>query len=66
MTITVRPPAAKRVPMDSMRKTALAAGGFYLITIITSIAALALYSPVLNNPDSSLAPAPTPNTTDLL
>jgi hypothetical protein len=37
--------------MDSVRKTALVAGAFYLITFITSIPALALYGPVLNNPD---------------
>lgn len=37
--------------MTSLRKTALVAGGFYLITIIASIPALALYGPVLNNPD---------------
>jgi hypothetical protein len=37
--------------MTSLRKTALVAGGFYLVTIIASIPALALYGPVLNNPD---------------
>ncbi len=46
MAIAVQTPATKRVPMDPMRKTALAAGGFYLITIITSIPALVLYGPV--------------------
>ena len=32
MTTTMRITATKRVPMDSMRKTALVAGVFYLIT----------------------------------
>jgi hypothetical protein len=44
--------ATKRVRMDSMRKTALVAGGFYLLTFIASIpAALVLLTPVLNNPN---------------
>lgn len=58
MTTTIRttptkrvPTAAKRAPMDSLRKTALIAGVLYLITIIASIPALILYGPVLNNPD---------------
>ena len=46
--------AAKRVPMDSMRKTALVAGIFYLITFI-SIPTLALYGPVKNHRDWILA-----------
>jgi hypothetical protein len=53
MTTTVQAPAtkaAKRVPMDSMRKTALVAGIFYLITFI-SIPTLALYGPVKNHRD---------------
>src|SRR6202451_4337894 len=45
MTTTMRVTATNRVPMDSMRKTALVAGGFYLITFI-SIPTLALYVPV--------------------
>ena len=41
MTTTVRPTAAtKRVPMDSLRKTALVAGVLYLITFATSIPTL--------------------------
>ena len=58
MTTTMRttpakrvPTAAKRAPMDSLRKTALIAGVLYLITIIASIPALILYGSVLNNPD---------------
>jgi hypothetical protein len=54
MTITVRTPAAKapakRIPMDSTRKTALVAGIFYLITFI-SIPTLAVYGPVMNHRD---------------
>ena len=44
---TVTP--TSRAPMDSMRKTALVAGVFYLITFI-SIPTLALYGPVKTNP----------------
>ena len=50
MATTVRTTAAKRVPMDSLRKTALVAGVFYLITFI-SIPTLALYGPVKNHRD---------------
>jgi hypothetical protein len=54
MAITVRTPAAKapakRIPMDSTRKTALVAGIFYLITFI-SIPTLAVYGPVMNHRD---------------
>ena len=42
MTTTL-PTTTERVPMDSLRKTALVAGIFYLITFI-SIPTLALYS----------------------
>ena len=41
---------AKTIPMSSMRKTALVAGIFYLITFI-SIPTLALYGSVKNHPD---------------
>lgn len=52
MTITAPPTGTtKRVPMDSLRKTALIAGVLYLITIVASIPAWALIAPVLNNPD---------------
>ena len=50
MTTITRITANKRVPMDSMRKTALVAGVFYLITFI-SITTLALYGPVKNHRD---------------
>src|SRR5579863_2498238 len=47
---TPAPRAAKRIPMDSTRKTALVAGIFYLITFI-SIPTLALYGPLKNHRD---------------
>src|SRR6202046_1835739 len=53
MATTVQAPAAKaanRIPMTSLRKTALVAGVFYLITFI-SIPTLALYGPVKNHRD---------------
>jgi Domain of unknown function (DUF4386) len=50
MTTAMRITATKRVPMDSLRKTALVAGVFYLITFI-SIPTLALYGPVKNHRD---------------
>lgn len=48
---TVQARAARRVPMDAMRRTAFVAGVFYLITFISSIPAVLLLDPVLNNPD---------------
>jgi hypothetical protein len=54
MAITAQAPAAKtpakRIPVSSMRKTALVAGIFYLITFI-SIPTVALYGPVKNHRD---------------
>jgi hypothetical protein len=53
MAITARPPAPKApkgIPMTSLRKTALVAGVFYLITFI-SIPTLAIYGPVRNHRD---------------
>jgi hypothetical protein len=53
MATTVQTPAtkaAKRIPMDSTRKTALVAGVFYLITFI-SIPTLVLYRPVKDHRD---------------
>ena len=44
------PTAPKRVPMDSLRKTALVAGVLYVITFI-SIPTLFLYGPVLSDPN---------------
>src|SRR6185312_4858259 len=40
-----------RVPWDSMRKTAFVAGVLYLLTFISSIPAVFLQSPVLNDPN---------------
>jgi hypothetical protein len=37
MATTMRTTAGKRVPMDRTRKTALVAGGLYLITFIAGI-----------------------------
>ena len=48
-TSATKPPAT-RIPMTSLRKTALVAGIFYLITFI-SIPTLALYGPVKNHRD---------------
>src|SRR3989440_5086827 len=45
MTITDRTTATKRVPMDSLRKTALVAGALYLLTFV-SIPTLFLYVPI--------------------
>jgi hypothetical protein len=48
--------ATKRVPMDSLRKTALAAGVLYLITFV-SVPTLALYAPV-HDPNYIVGPGP--------
>ena len=56
MTNTVRTTATKRVPMDSLRQTALVAGVFYLLTFISSIPAVFLLGPVLDNPDYIVSP----------
>jgi Domain of unknown function (DUF4386) len=50
MRTTATKPPAKGIPMTSLRKTALVAGVFYLITFI-SIPTLALYGPVKNHRD---------------
>jgi hypothetical protein len=49
-TATERTAATKRAPMDKMRRTALTAGVFYLITFV-SIPTLALYGPVRDHRD---------------
>lgn len=51
MASTARSTATGRAPMDSMRKIAFAAGVLYLITFITSIPALILKDPLLNDPN---------------
>ncbi|HLY83467.1 MAG TPA: DUF4386 domain-containing protein [Acidimicrobiales bacterium] len=48
MTTNKQGRATKRVPMDPMRKTALVAGVFYLVTFV-SIPTLTIYHGVLNN-----------------
>jgi hypothetical protein len=48
-----------RVPMTSLRKTALIAGVIYLITFV-SIPTLSLYGSVRNDPNYILSPGPTP------
>ncbi|MFC6080503.1 DUF4386 domain-containing protein [Sphaerisporangium aureirubrum] len=58
MAIAAEPRTTKRAPMDSTRRNALAAGVLYLITIVTSIPALLLYAPVLNDPDFIVGPGP--------
>ena len=58
MATNVHIPTMKRGPMDSMRRTALVAGVLYLITIVTSIPALVLYSPVLYDPGYIAGPGP--------
>jgi hypothetical protein len=62
MTTTMRttankpvPTGSQRAPMTSLRKTAMVAGIFYLITFI-SIPTLALYGPVKNHRDWTLSP----------
>ena len=48
--------ATKRAPMGSLRKTALVAGAFYLLTFL-SIPTLALYGPV-HDPNYIVGPGP--------
>jgi hypothetical protein len=55
-TTAVRPLAAKRVPMTSLRKTALAAGALYLLSFV-SIPTLTLYGPV-HDPNYVVGPGP--------
>jgi hypothetical protein len=50
MASTERSEVTAKVSPDSMRKIAFAAGVLYLVTFITSIPALLLKDPVLNNP----------------
>ena len=55
-----RTTATKRVPMGSLRKTALIGGALYVLTFASSIpaAVLLLGSSVLNNPDYIVGPGP--------
>src|SRR5216683_7741602 len=56
MTINDRTTATKRVPMDSLRKTALVAGALYLLSFV-SIPTLFLYAPV-HDPKYIVGPGP--------
>ncbi|WP_345438678.1 DUF4386 domain-containing protein, partial [Geodermatophilus obscurus] len=50
MTLTDRPAATARVPMDRLRKTAMLAGGLYLVTFAASIPARFFFlDPVLSD-----------------
>ena len=51
MTLTDLPAATARVPMDGLRKTAMLAGGLYLVTFAASIPARFFFlDPVLSDP----------------
>jgi hypothetical protein len=56
-TAAMNSAAPDRVPMNTMRKTALVAGVIYLITFI-SIPTLNLYGPVRNDPNYILSAGP--------
>lgn len=51
MTTAVHSAATQRAPGDRLRRIAFVAGAFYLITFLSSIPALALKGPVLDDPD---------------
>jgi hypothetical protein len=51
MTSNARPELTNRLTVDFMRKTALVAGVFYLLTFISSIPAVFLLGPVLTDPN---------------
>jgi hypothetical protein len=59
MSVAAPTAGTNGVPMNPTRRTALVAGGFYLLTFVTSIPALALYGSV-HNPDYVIGPGPTP------
>jgi Domain of unknown function (DUF4386) len=56
MTPTVQTTVTRRVPMVSLRNTALVAGALYVITFATSIPARLLYGPVRTDPNYILGP----------
>lgn len=56
MTTIARPAAAQSVPMDLERRTAFVGGTFYLITFASSIPALFLIAPVLDDPNYIIGP----------
>jgi len=49
MSTTVRPASATNPPLDPTRKAAFVAGTFYLLTFVSSIPALLLLGPVLDD-----------------
>ena len=51
MTNAARTTAPKRVPMDPMRKSALAVGVLFILTFITSIGGVIAYGPILSDPN---------------
>lgn len=51
MTYTGHSPTTLRAQADPMRRTAFVAGALYLVTFVTSIPALILKGPVLNDPN---------------
>ena len=57
MTVIEQTTATKRVPMSSLRKTALIAGMLYVLTF-ASIPTLSLYAPVLTDPNYIGGPGP--------
>jgi hypothetical protein len=60
MTTTHHSPAPGGVAMDPMRRTAVIAGGLYLLTFASSIPARFYFlDPVLSDPGTSSARAPT-------
>ena len=55
-TTVIRPSPPNRVPMTSLRKTAIVAGAFYLLSFV-SIPTLFLYAPI-RDPNYLLSPGP--------
>lgn len=58
MSTTLRTPTTTYTPKDPTRRAAAVAGTFYLITFISSIPALLLLGPVLDNPDYIVGAGP--------
>ena len=56
MTVIDRTTETKRVPMDSVRKSALIGGALYVITFATAIPGRILNGPVRNDPNYLLGP----------
>ncbi len=57
MTTATSPTATKRAPMTSLRKTALVAGVFYVLTFVSIPTLLSLYVPV-HDPNYIVGPGP--------